>query len=667
MRLSFSILLLLSTAMLCAQSPYPIIAEDCYVKLKEGLLKNLDHANYLKVSFWGLDYRRNPDNEHISYLKHGEHRKAIDSIFRARIRQLVDQFGEELVCKRLRLPEKGFKQSIRNRYGPNPTFTFQIKLQLYCDDIKYLHQPNQTLFFRYYLDSTGVFVEDRNISPATNHFSRCKRYHVDEVFLRHQARDSLGILNPFQLRLTRLDSVNYTVYKSNRIGNDFKSYRYNIVDSTFYNDLPPPNNRHRFRKRPVDLVSGKFISSESVGAWELYKFAVDAQYHGNEVDSSVITVAHLETTHSYRPGRLGKRALVRISKQDDWLLLTAADSINNFYTMAGSAVEIGYAFPELEKTLHEQYDSTKTIIFDPSLCDELKNESFNLRFNRPRFQGDGTMAIHLWAFTKHKRKSLVGPLELVLQYDTTLVGGSLVSRGRLKVTTTYSFSSIGSKRLYSKSFADTIPVEVVDVAHDKIKVSINGPSDLSWFDLMPIRKGQVNPNVYGPLFRLEVKTDSICNSTASTHLFIDTTHLDSTIINYIDYLCDEGHNQHAFQEKRAINEVTLRMDHIPYQFFSISTNKFQRGDTITIYGTFLNTPNLDIRMRCYGSDGLFNFTRILSVPQEYIIKQRCESVTLIVPEEIPFRKSGFPEKLHPISGLLRAKHSSEGLEYAIEQ
>ncbi|MEL6834139.1 MAG: hypothetical protein AAFP77_14190 [Bacteroidota bacterium] len=668
MRLLLSALLISIWGLLLAQSPYPIITENCYVKLTGSLLENIDYTDYLKVSYWGLDYRRKPEHEQIDYLKKGEHRTVIDSIFRARIRQLTDQFGEDLICKRLRVPENGFKYYIHNRYGPNPTFAFELKFQLYCEDIQYLNQLSQVFLFKYRLDSTGVFVEEQNISPSADHFARCKQYDVDEVFIRHQARDQLGILDPNKLSVNRLDSVNYRVRKMSRIQNNFTSYRYNIIDASFHNDLPPPPvSPYRIKQKPSDRVSGKFISVETVGAWEIYQFAVDAKYYGEAVDSSVLTVAHLETTHSFRPSRLGQRALVRLRKQDDWLKLTAADSINNFYTLAGSAIDIGYAYPELEKTLYEQYSTRELVILDSTICDEPEKEILNLRFDYPGYHEDGTMSVFLWAFTKHKRRSLSGPLELVLRYDTSLVGSSLASKGKFDIATTYSFHGIGNQQLYNKSFSDSIPIKIIDLSPNQIKVRIGGPYDQSWFNLMPIRKNRVNPNVYGPLFRLDVKMDSICRSASETHFYIETSHLDSTAITYVDYLCNGAQTKYTFQQKRVINRANLRMKHMPYQLSSISKNKFRRGDTITVFGTFLNDPELDIRMRCYGSDGPYKFTRILSVPQEYIINRSCESFSLIIPEEIPLDKSGFPSKMHPVSGVLRATYNSQGIEYIIDQ
>ncbi|MEM7299407.1 MAG: hypothetical protein AAF391_14210, partial [Bacteroidota bacterium] len=76
------LLALTSFSILSAQSGYPILQEDCYVKLEEGLLENIKYAQYVRLSYWGLDHQRTRKNDNLTYLEEGLHRFVIDSVFR---------------------------------------------------------------------------------------------------------------------------------------------------------------------------------------------------------------------------------------------------------------------------------------------------------------------------------------------------------------------------------------------------------------------------------------------------------------------------------------------------------------------------------------------------------------------------------------------------------
>jgi hypothetical protein len=246
-----------------------------------------------------------------------------------------------------------------------------------------------------------------------------------------------------------------------------------------------------------------------------------------------------------------------------------------------------------------------------------------------------------------------------------VVGSWLVSRGKVEVSKEYSFSSIGSKRVFSKSMQDSVKIELTDLTPNQVKILIRGIETNSWFDILPITSTRVNPDVYGPLLRIDIITDSVCSLIPKTNLSIDTNHLDSTEIKYVDYLCSDNQDIHIFGSVSAGNDANLSPKTLPWRFNSLSRDEFSLGDTLTIYGEFLDNPDLEITMRCYGTDKEFNFTKILKVPRENIIENTCELITFIVPYEISYEKSGFPKKMYPISGFIRPKSYLDGLEYEI--
>lgn len=668
------LLLLFTTCLkLAAQSSYPIIEEDCYVKLNGGLYENLDYADYLNISYWGLDHR-NKRQDVMDYLKNGDHRILIDSMFRSKIEIFKDRFGEEVLCKRLRVPLGSFKYHLRNRYGDNPTFTFGFAFHLYCSDIKGIGGSRKEFSYRYHLDSIGI-VEDYSTYLPDDLFETCQYEKVGEPYIIRQAMDLLGYLKTSDITVNIMDSVNFIVYGRSSVFDIGKVFRFNSIDSTFHKDVPEKNKYPSFyeikKKDKYNELSGKFISKKVVGHREIYQFAIETKFSGPEVDTKIIDILIGQTLHSSSPSKLNAESFIIVRKHPRFIKLTETDSIDNIYFLAGNARETANGYPNMERVLREKNDQNekgrkraKFEIFDSSICKDFSEEELNFKFGYSKAIGK-TTSTHLWVYTKRKRRSLLGKLEFILSYDTTDVGTNLVSKGKLKVSKEYSFNGLGRKELFDKSMEDTVMIEYTDMAPNKVKVLIRGAEGKSWFDLLPIPSMRLNPNGYGPLLRIDIKVDEICNVNSKIILSIDKDNLSSTSIKYVDYLCDGKQVSHSFGKINVVNEANLSLSSFPEKFTRLSRGEFNLGDTLTVYGEFLNNRRVEILMRCYGSDKGFNFVKILQVPKGNILENNCESVTFIVPHEILVRSSGFPKTMFPISGFIKTERYLDGLAYKI--